>query len=273
MKTEKRPSKDMIKKKKDLTSEIKKKYKEIPKINNKISKLVKYFNEALTKHSIKRENYWGGGFTGNNIYKFLKNVEAIYESFNESIKTTYADFPLKSRMKSYVTIFQKFRLVYEAVNHSKEVDDKFCDEAQVKIDDFMDYYHNEFKWTSTPNKCHYLQERVVNQMRLRKVGLAQFSEQGMEAGNQSRKASRKRTKSMNELVGLLTDARRLLQDKSLVNAEATTLKPSISDTHKRKTAIKTSQPESSSSRGHDNFIINTVAISAKNVETSKILKC
>ena len=62
-------------------------------------------------------------------------------------------------------------------------------------------------------KCHYLEERAVDRMRKTKVGLAIHGEQGMESANQSRKQSAKRTKTMNSLKGLMTDAKRLCQDK------------------------------------------------------------
>ena len=63
---------------------------------------------------------------------------------------------------------------------------------------------------------HYLEERVVERMREKKVGLAVFGDQGMEAANQSRKKSAKRTKPMNDLKGLMSDCKRLCQDKHIV---------------------------------------------------------
>ena len=60
---------------------------------------------------------------------------------------------------------------------------------------------------------HYLEERCVEFMRERKVGLAVFGDQGMEAANQSRKKSAKRTKSMKDLKGLMSDCKRLCEDK------------------------------------------------------------
>ena len=62
---------------------------------------------------------------------------------------------------------------------------------------------------------HVLEERCVEMMREKKVGLAIFGDQGMESANQSRKKSAKRTRSMNHKKGLESDCKRLCQDKHL----------------------------------------------------------
>ena len=56
----------------------------------------------------------------------------------------------------------------------------------------------------------------MEMMREKKVGLAVFGDQGMEAANQSRKKSAKRTRSMNHVKGLMSDCKRLCQDKHIV---------------------------------------------------------
>ena len=63
---------------------------------------------------------------------------------------------------------------------------------------------------------HYLEERCTAMMREKLVGLALFGDQGMEHANQGRKKSAKRTKSMNHLKGLMSDCKRLCQDKHLI---------------------------------------------------------
>ena len=128
--------------------------------------------------SVKREKYWSRSLTGNNVKKYLENVEKIFTKFFSLVDEHFHTFPLRDKMELYKDLFILFRVAYKSVNHSRVVNDQDCVEAQAAIDRYMSFVHDKFKWKTTTNKCHYLQERAVAQMKERGVGLAQFSEQG-----------------------------------------------------------------------------------------------
>ena len=261
--------------------------KELPKLTKKTSLMIKLLNKSLTEKGVKREKYWSASLTGNNIQKFLYNAEEIITIFTQAIDSHYltvgrtsgtesttsgpesttsqsesttsrsesttsrsdALLQLKQKLGYYKALFVKYRMAYKLVNHHSPVSPTQCDDAQAAIDHYLDYAHHTFNWKTTPNKAHYLQERVVKEMRRRGVGLTQFSEQGMESGNQARKRVAEFTRHMNPLAGLGTNACRLMVDKSLQGdleqPESTTSRPeSITS---RPESI-TSRPESISSR-------------------------
>ena len=132
-----------------------------------------------------------------------------------SLNTSCALASLKEKISKYAILFQKYRDAYKAVNHSKPVSQKDCDEAQSAIDTYLNYAHVTFNWRTTANKAHILQEQVVKHMVRRGCGLTQFSEQAMEHANQIRKRSKRRTRYMNDLEGMLCDANRMMVDNVL----------------------------------------------------------
>ena len=215
-----------------LEKEIKDRFgKDEPKISKKTSLAMTLFNKALRQSGVKRENHWSGTFTGNNVKKILDNTSKIFQDFATLFESYYkcecsaADHTgsnsnccrlasILLRFNDYKLLLQKYYAAYRSVNHGNRVDEKDCDTAQKHIDDYLEMVHQTFKWSTTANKAHYLQERAVPMMRKRGIGLSLFSEQGMESANQARKKTAKRTRHMSKLQGLKTDAMRLMVDKS-----------------------------------------------------------
>ena len=158
---------------------------EQPKLTKKTSLMMKLFNLALKKNGVKREKYWSGSLTGNNVYKFIHRIDPIFARFSalidsqytitelcknpdrshrcsdafESSQTTHqcALTALKQQLEKYVVLFQKYLKAYKAVNHSNAVSASECDAAQQAIDEYMEYVHSAFDWKTTCNKAHYLQ--------------------------------------------------------------------------------------------------------------------
>ena len=187
-------------------------------LTKKTSLLVALFNKAMLKASTKRENYWGQSLNGNNVNKFLKNIDNNFSTFKESLTVNYPDFPLHDHCNKFRELFHSFKKVYDSVNHGRVVSEADCDAAQSHIDQYMTLVHS-FGWKTLPNKMHYLEERCVPRMREKKVGLSIHGDQGMEAANQSRKKSVKRTKCMNNLKGMLSDGKRLCEDKHMIKGK------------------------------------------------------
>ena len=76
-----------LEEKEDLQSKtrgMKKQKKDEITLTKKTSLLVALFNKAMLKASTKRENYWGQSLNGNNVNKFLKNIDNNFSTFKES---------------------------------------------------------------------------------------------------------------------------------------------------------------------------------------------
>ena len=109
---------------------------------------------------VSRENYFGQNLNGNNVKKYLKHVDTIFDKFTASLSSTYPNFPLLPRMTKYRQLFQAFYNAYQAINHSKEVTNEDCNAAERYLSDYMSLVH-EFSWPTTTNKVTYKLSSIV----------------------------------------------------------------------------------------------------------------
>ena len=141
--TSRREQKEMKEQISKLEKEVESIYgKDKPKLTKKTSLMIRLFNESLKTNAIKRETYWSGSLNGNNVYKFIHKVDDVFNSFLASIDQKYqADSSpldaLKARIRSYLLLFQKYLVAYQAVNHSNPVTSADCDLAQSSIDEYL----------------------------------------------------------------------------------------------------------------------------------------
>ena len=88
------------------------------------------------------------------IYKYLKQIDTIFDKFIASLSTMYPNFPLLPHITKYRQLFKAFYQVYQAINHSKEVTTEECDAAESNISDYMSLVH-KFSWPTTANKVNF----------------------------------------------------------------------------------------------------------------------
>ena len=146
-----------------------------------------HVDDVLKNHGIHRERYHGGAFVGNACNKLLQ--KKVYTDICNGIETRVRSLTIDNTLiqeaiqikSKFTKLFSLHSQIHHLIGGSGPLGKEDIEEAEQKIDGYMNYWRTEFPSESVTLKQHLLEVHTVPWLRKYKVGFGLMGEQGFES--------------------------------------------------------------------------------------------